>query len=255
MAIGTYTHLLEEFSFNTFLPECLYCVFPTTTRQKLSQDKESQTKRIEKSEYATTTKMADPSTSNKSSLQPQNAASRSKRDTDDLDARQTPTKPLAGWQLREQMKAQHRGPPPGAVVRKPISRSSLDGEVDPNLPPAFRAAFAARQRKKGIDDFNSMASVHTTSSTMKTENTVNASDSDDDDHDSDSLDGHGSFASLGEDESDDEAYREGRNQMARQAVESSRLSNSPSKTIKSVDHLRFKKAAGVHKTPLDFIAE
>ena len=198
--------------------------------------------------------MADPSTSSRASLQSQNAASRNKRDTDDLDARQTPTKPLAGWQLREQMKAQRRGPPPGVVVRKPISRSTMDGEVDPNLPPAFRAAFAARQRKKGIDDFNSMASVHTTSSTMMTENTVNASDSDDD-NDSDSFDGHGSFASLGEDETDDEAYREGRNQMARQALESTRSTNSPSKTIKSVDHLRFKKAAGVHKTPLDFIAE
>lgn len=201
--------------------------------------------------------MADPSTNTRASLQSQNGATRNKRDTDDLDARQTPTKPLAGWQLREQMKAQQpRGPAPGAVVRKPISRSSMDGEVDPNLPPAFRAAFAARQRKKGIDDFNSMASVHTSSSTMKTENTVNASDSDDDDdHDSDSFDGHGSFASLGEDESDDEAYREGRNQMARQAVESSRSINSPSRTVKSVDHLRFKKPGGVHKTPLDFIAE
>ncbi len=190
--------------------------------------------------------MAESSASStKASLQSQNA--RNKRETDDLDARQTPTKPLAGWQLREQMKAQQHAPPVG--VRRPIPKSSPNGEMDPNLPPAFRAAFAARQKKKGIDDFNSLASVHTSSSTMMTENTVNDSDSDD----ADSFDGHGSFASLGEDEMDDEAYREGRNQMARQSVETTRSPASKA-LLKSTD-LRFKKPGGLHSTPLDFIAE
>lgn len=173
--------------------------------------------------------------------------------SDDLDARQTPTKPLAGWQLREQMKNSSHRPVPTPGVRRPIPRpkTSLDGGVDPALPPAFRAAFE-RQRKKGIDDFNSLASVHTASSSaMKTENTANASDSDDD---SDSFDGHDSFASLGEDDDDDEAYREGRNQMARQTVECSRTPGTKSPLLKN-NEFRFKKPGGLHSTPLDFIAE
>lgn len=82
-----------------------------------------------------------------------------------------------------------------------------------------------------------------------TENTANASDSDDD-----SFDGHDSFASLGEDDDDDEAYREGRNQIARQTVECSRTPGVGSKTSSKND-FRFKKPGGVHSTPLDFIAE
>jgi len=201
--------------------------------------------------------MADSSASSSSSMtglgstqSSQNASN--EKVSDDLDARQTPTRPLAAWQLREQMKkSNHRPIPTG--VRRPIPKpkTDMDGGMDPSLPPAFRAVFAARQRKKGIDDFNSLASVHTTSSTMMTENTANASESDDD---SDSFDGHDSFASLGEDDDDDEAYREGRNQMARQTVECSRTPGTKSTLLKT-NELRFKKSGGVHGTPLDFIAE
>jgi hypothetical protein len=153
----------------------------------------------------------------------------------DLDARQTPTVPA--WKLREQMKAQ------GPVVRSarkplPTTKPDLDGGEDPNLPPAFRAAFRA-QRKKGVDAFESLASVHTTSSATRM--TENDSDSDD------SFDGQDSFASLGE-EDDDEAYREGRNQMARLTIETTR--RSPTKTIRSL-----RKPGGVLGKPLDFIAE
>jgi hypothetical protein len=83
-----------------------------------------------------------------------------------------------------------------------------------------------------------------------TENTANASDSDDD-----SFDGHDSFASLGEDDDDDEAYREGRNQIARQTIECSRTPGTGPKTLSKNNDFRFKKAGGVHSTPLDFIAE
>jgi hypothetical protein len=131
-----------------------------------------------------------------------------------------------------------------------MQRTSRDlgGGVDPSLPPAFRAAFN-RQRKKKVDDFNSMDSVHSTKtqmSTMKTE----SDDSDLDDSES-TFDGHDSFASLGDDDDDDdEAYREGRNQIARQTVECSR--SAPSNVLRNND-FRFKKG-GVHGT-LDFIAE
>lgn len=88
-----------------------------------------------------------------------------------------------------------------------------------------------------------------------TENTANASDSDDENDSDSSFDGHGSFASLGEDENDDEAYREGRNQMARQAVEAAATRSPASKALLKGAELRFKKPGGLHSTPLDFIAE
>jgi hypothetical protein len=167
----------------------------------------------------------------------QNGHAETKKISYDLDSRQNPT--LPAWKLREQMKAQ--GPAVRLEARKPIPKrkSDLDTCVDPNLPPAFRAAFGA-QRKKKIDDFESLASVHTTSSATRM--TENDSDSDDSD-----FDGHDSFASLGE-EDDDEAYREGRNQMARLTIETTR--RSPTKTIRGL-----RKPGGVLGTPLDFIAE
>ena len=190
--------------------------------------------------------MADSSETTSNRIRSQALNSGERRGTNDLDARQTPTKKLAGWELREQLKSRTRPLPSGP--RKP--KSSLDGVVDPNLPPAFRAAFT-RQRRKGIDDFNSLASVHTASSAVMTENTANASDSDDS-----SFDGHDSFASLGDEDDDDEAYREGRNQIARQTVECSRtVASGSKKSLLKNTEFRFKKSGGVHGTPLDFIAE
>lgn len=171
--------------------------------------------------------------------------------SDDLDARQTPTRRLPAWQLREQMKSQSRTP----VAEKPVAengsisrlKAGLKNDIDPNLPPAFRVAFT-KHRKQRVDDFNSLASVHTATSTMLTDNSDNCSYSDD------SFDGHDSFASLGGDEDeDDEAYREGRNQMARQEVEESRAPASHRGTLKGSD-FRFKKT-GIQGTTLDFIAE
>ena len=83
---------------------------------------------------------------------------------------------------------------------------------------------------------------------MMTDNSDNGSYSDD------SFEGHDSFASLGGDEDeDDEAYREGRNQMARQQVEESRAKSSQRGLIKGND-FRFKKS-GLQGTTLDLIAE
>eukprot|EP00980_Cylindrotheca_fusiformis_P006494 scaffold1378_cov137-Cylindrotheca_fusiformis.AAC.7 len=162
------------------------------------------------------------------------------RKKDDLDERQKPT--LAGWQLREKMK--HQNAPtyrPKAVSRTPL-RSA--GTIDPALPPAFRAA-AARQRKKEVDDFMSLDSVHS-SKTQKSVLTTH--DDSDSDFCSDSSGDEDSFASLGEDGEDDEAYREGRNQLARQTIECSQ-STRPTRT-----NSRLKKG-GISSTPLDFIAE
>lgn len=81
-----------------------------------------------------------------------------------------------------------------------------------------------------------------------TDNSDNGSYSDD------SFEGHDSFASLGGDEDeDDEAYREGRNQMARQQVEESRAKNAQRGMLKGND-FRFKKS-GLQGTTLDLIAE
>ena len=190
--------------------------------------------------------MADSSASEDSPKPHTQLSASARRKTGDLDERQTPNRPVPAWQLREQMKSQNRSAL--GRVHRPSQRNSdsLDGDIDPALPPAFRtAAFAARQRKKGMDDFMSLDSVHSTKTQLSTMTTEN---SDLDDSES-TFDGHGSFASLGDDDDDDEAYREGRNQMARQTIECSR---SPRSMLRNND-FRFKKG-GVHGT-LDFIAE
>ena len=137
---------------------------------------------------------------------------------------------------------------------------------DPALPPAFRASFLAMQQKSknnkkkgGIDDsFMSLDSVHSS----KTHLSAMASVDDCSDHLNDSFstfDGNDSFASLGDDDdNEDEAYREGRNQMARQSVEF----QSPRR--KNVHHLLKQNRCNIKSprssaitggTPLDFIAE
>jgi hypothetical protein len=92
-----------------------------------------------------------------------------------------------------------------------------------------------------------MDSVHSSKSLLTATQTYNGSDSD---MDSDSFDGHDSFASLGEGDDDDEAYRESRNQIARQTVET----NATSTNVLKSD-FRLKKAALGTGTTLDFIAE
>jgi len=162
---------------------------------------------------------------------------------DDLDERQTPS--LSAWKLREKMKHENR------PVYKPkaVSRTPLRGNdsLDPSLPPAFRAA-AVRQRKKEMDDFMSLDSVH--SSKTQRSRLTNNDDSDSDMGDSDSLSDEDSFASLGGTEDDDEAYREGRNQIARQTIE---CAQSPAQSTKP-RAIRLKKG-GINSRPLDFIAE
>ena len=165
----------------------------------------------------------------------------------DLDERQTPTdldgQPrLPAWKLREQMKNQHVPDNKPSITPRGSLRTKAPG-IDPNLPPAFREAFT-RQRKKEIDDFMSLDSVHSSKTQMSilTENVTDNSDSGDD---SSSFDGD-SFASLGEDSDDDEALRESRNQIARQRVE-----NSPSRAKQRSKSYEFR----LKGTPLDFIAE
>jgi hypothetical protein len=173
---------------------------------------------------------------------------------------------LPAWKLREQMKAQNHSSSvsshPSRSVRPvsmtprslPGSRGALD---DPELPPAFRAAFSKQQQRKhnkDADDFMSLDSVHSGKNSLvaRTPTTANA-DSDSFDSDDDSVCGHDSFASLGEDSEDDEAYRESKNQLKRQELEGQRLKASSKRG--GMDS-RFKKVAkGVHGTPLDFIAE
>ena len=194
---------------------------------------------------------------------------RRKKQQDDLDERQTPNKRVPAWKLREQMKSQQPPSTQSSVSRGPISGGPLSkayrkplGAMDPSLPPAFRAAFKS-QRKKEVDDFMSLDSVHTSTSQNSTSKktlltsgmtatpTSNDSDNSSLDDSESTFDGHDSFASLGEDSDDDEAYREGRNQIAKQTVECSRP--TASRGLKSND-LRFRKG-GVHGTPLNFIPE
>lgn len=165
----------------------------------------------------------------------------------DLDERQTPTdldgQPiLPAWKLREQMKTNNVPATKPNIAPRGSLRAKAPG-IDPNLPPAFRASLM-RQRKKEIDDFMSLDSVHSSKTQMSilTENVTDNSDSGDD---SSSIDGD-SFASLGEDSDDDEALRESRNQIARQRVENS--PSRPKQRTRSYE-LRMK------GTPLDFIAE
>jgi hypothetical protein len=164
------------------------------------------------------------------------------RTKNDLDERQTPT--LSAWQLRERMKSQNRPSyQPKAVSRTP---QKYRGEIDPSLPPAFRAAAIVRQRKKEVDDFMSLDSVHS-NKTQLSMITTNDSDSAEDLGSFGSLD---SFASLGEDDHDDEAYREGRNQIARQIIECSQTDSG-----NHINSLDFRLQKGLQGTPLDFIAE
>jgi hypothetical protein len=171
-------------------------------------------------------------------------------DKDDLDARQTPAKKVPAWQLREQMKNRPRMQNEsihscrGTSLPKSPTKSR---DIDPSLPPAFRA-IANRQRKKELDEFNNMDSVHSSKSLLTATQTYNGSDSDIDSDNS--FDGHDSFASLGEDDDDDEAYRESRNQIARQTVETHA---TPTNVLKS--DFRLKKTSLGTGTTLDFIAE
>ena len=175
---------------------------------------------------------------------------------------------MPAWKLREQMKSQNHSSSvsshPARTI-KPVSRTprSLPGRnldtVDPALPPAFRAAFSKQQerkRQKDIDDFMSLDSVHSAKNSIvtRTPTTANAdSDSYSSGDDDDSFGGHDSFASLGEDSDDDEAYRESRNQIARQELGGQRAKAAQKR---GGSDSRFKKVSkGVHGTPLDFIAE
>jgi len=146
---------------------------------------------------------------------------------------------IPAWKLRERIKNEKRPVyKPRAVSRTPLRHND---SLDPALPPAFRAA-AAKQRKKEQDDFMSLDSVHSS----KTQRSRLTHDSDSDLGDSDSLSDEDSFASLGEDEHDDEAYREGRNQIARQALECSQPTKPRAARLKK---------SGINSRPLDFIAE
>mmetsp|Transcript_26388 Transcript_26388/g.73781 ORF Transcript_26388/g.73781 Transcript_26388/m.73781 type:complete len:180 (+) Transcript_26388:1198-1737(+) len=167
---------------------------------------------------------------------------------DDLDGKSS----VPAWKLLQEAK---RAPHPSQHVRKipsgsMRSRSSMTDEIDPSLPPAFKAMYKANQRKR-VDDFNSLDSVHSSksyrSNMTQTPTTKNDSDSYDDDSSDCSFDGHDSFASLGEDDDeDDEAYRESKNMLAKQELEGNKPSSSSS--IRS----RLKKA---NMNTLDLIAE
>jgi hypothetical protein len=174
---------------------------------------------------------------------------------------------LPAWKLREQMKSQNHSSGvsshPSRSVR-PVSRTprsllgSRGGIDDPGLPPAFRAAFSKQQQRKqtkDVDDFMSLDSVHSGKNSLvaRTPTTANVDSDSFDSDDDDSFGGHDSFASLGEDSEDDEAYRESKNQLARQELE-----GQQAKAVSKRGGMdsRFKKIAkGVHGTPLDFIAE
>jgi hypothetical protein len=174
---------------------------------------------------------------------------------------------LPAWKLREQMKAQNHSSSmsshPARTIR-PVSRTprslpgSRGGLDDPALPPAFRAAFSKQQerkRQKDIDDFMSLDSVHSAKNSVVTRTPTTANNDSDSysSDDDDSFGGHDSFASLGEDSEDDEAYRESRNQIARQELEGQRAKAAQKR---GGSDSRFKKVSkGVHGTPLDFIAE
>ena len=159
------------------------------------------------------------------------------------------------------------------ITRHGLRKST---DIDPSLPPAFRAAFTRQQQRKrqnANDEFMSLDSVHSGKSRgssymagSTTPTTTRLNDDDDDDGDSfgdggssigsESLDGHDSFASLGEDSDDDEAYRESKNMLARQEIEQQRKSSlSSSLAPGSKSRIKRGTAKGVHGAPLDFIAE
>jgi hypothetical protein len=217
---------------------------------------------------------------------------RNRNKNNDLDSmssrRDSSGKSIPAWKLREQMKqsdtrqtSTHNTRSIKPVSRTPgslganrtfaVNRSSGHGglgatqhggggggHIDPSLPPAFRAAFKRQQQRKreiNNDDFMSLDSVHSGKSGSYVTGTPTTARNDDDESSSlgsESLDGHDSFASLGEDSDDDEAYRESKNMLARQEIEQQRKASSG----KSGGTSRIKRAAkGVHGTPLDFIAE
>jgi hypothetical protein len=217
--------------------------------------------------------MADSSDS-KDDLGNSSLDSKDRRRSGDLDARQTPTrvaggdddldgksKPIPAWQLRERMKSQMPSSHPvRKITSNPIARTPRDFESnrridDPSLPPAFRAAFAAN-KKKEVDDFMSMDSVHSSKSHMSILTATPTSPDSFLDDSSSTFDGHDSFASLGsDDDEDDDAYREGRNQIARQQMESSKPKSMS--LLKNKD-FRLKRGGGLNGVggaPLDFIAE
>mmetsp|Transcript_25774 Transcript_25774/g.60428 ORF Transcript_25774/g.60428 Transcript_25774/m.60428 type:complete len:266 (+) Transcript_25774:181-978(+) len=120
---------------------------------------------------------------------------------------------------------------------------------DPHVPSAFRSAFERQQqRKKSIDDFHSLSSVHSRSRTDACSTLGNTIGSDSSLSDDGSFGDEDSFASLDSDaDEDDEAYRESRNQMRRLSIEQQDTKRKPS---------RFKKkTTGRLGTPLDLIAE
>ena len=159
------------------------------------------------------------------------------------------------------------------ITRHGLRKST---DIDPSLPPAFRAAFTRQQQRKrqnANDEFMSLDSVHSGKSRgssylagSTTPTTTRLNDDEDDDGDSfgdggssigsESLDGHDSFASLGEDSDDDEAYRESKNMLARQEIEQQRKTSLTSSLAPgSKSRIKRGKATGVHGAPLDFIAE
>jgi hypothetical protein len=209
----------------------------------------------------------------------------------ELDGRPTDSgKPLQGWQLREQLKQQHISTHPqrtfrsgtkatggsGGVLRNGSSSGGLgttlhslsraNHTLDPSLPPAFRAAFSKpyRKQKDDADDFMSLDSVHSGKNSIVTGTPTTANNDSDGSIGSESFDGHDSFASLGEDSDDDEAYRESKNQLRKQEIEgqdkTSHRNGIPGMAggagSKRGSDYRFKKVAkGVHGTPLGFIPE
>ena len=104
---------------------------------------------------------------------------------DDLDTKQT--KGVPAWKLREQMKSKEKPIKDGSShsISK-LRRKSVQTTVDPNLPPAFRAAFTRaafqkqQQRRKNNDEFVSLNSSHPTPSTVQMDSTQPDTDDDSD---------------------------------------------------------------------------
>lgn len=223
-----------------------------------------------------------------SSLNDQISPTRRRSGKNELDARSDGGgKALPAWKLREQMK-QNVSSHPSRTIR-PVTTRGGDGRglgndtslggglgstshslsrsrntIDPSLPPAFRAAFSRQQQRKhkdDIDDFMSLDSVHSGKNSIVTGTPTTANNDSDGSIGSESFDGHDSFASLGENSDDDEAYRESKNQLRRQEIEgqdktSHRNGLAGGGGTKRGSDYRFKKVAkGVHGTPLGFIPE
>ena len=89
----------------------------------------------------------------------------------DLDAKQ---KGVPAWKLREQMKSESKplGSGSNHSVKKMLRKSQQAAKMDPNLPPAFRAAFTRaafakqQKRRKNNDEFVSLNSSHPTPSSV-----------------------------------------------------------------------------------------